>query len=72
MLTRIDTRTLKVWEQYATKQGFYSGIANNFGIAERNVRKALLTGECSEHIAEAINAHIETLKKDFGGFNKTK
>jgi hypothetical protein len=60
---RVQTKTLKLWEQYATKQGFYIGIATDFYIPIKSIRKAILNGECSEHIYEAINAHIEALKK---------
>lgn len=58
MLTRIDTKTLKLWEQNIC-QGFYANISNNYDISVKNIRKAIKNGEASEHIINCINLYIK-------------
>jgi hypothetical protein len=58
MLTRIDTRTLKLWEQNI-KEGFFADISKNYYISVKNIRKAINNGEASEYIINSINQYIK-------------
>lgn len=65
MLTRIDTKTLKVWEQNIC-QGFFANISINYYISVKNIRKAIKNGEAPEYIINSINQYIKE-----NGNNKT-